>query len=316
MRALLALLVVCSRGLRARKCRHIEYLHPLGGCVLCPSGKFGSHAGCKVCPVQYFSKHDGASVCKLCSLGFFQPKSGQDFCDTSCETGRFFDKTTVACVRCKPGSYTGDFQMSEFRAQIEIGDLSQKCVQCPAGKHQSLAGQTSCSLCATGNAFITHPLPHIALCTGLFQFAVGKASCMRCKPGSVLHGESGTSYAHMSLVCEKCPEGQYQNLLTESLKKKGGVTAATLAFGRCDRCPVGKVSTNGSSTCWPLIRCPVGQFLHITGRAAVCLNCNPGSMSIQSAPGGYNHGMVEGMSLLANVSVCRRCGPKSFSVYR
>ena len=175
-------------------------------------------------------------MCPGCSVGTYQPLSGQTQC-LSCDRGKFQALTGQAnCTNCSAGRYqAGAGQTSCI--SCEIGKLQPAagqpaCLSCDAGKFQALSGQTNCTNCSAGTS----------------QPGTGQSSCLGCDNGKYqpLRGQA---------ACVGCESGKYQPWTGQT---------------NCSLCRVGAFQPlQGQSSC---LRCWAGGYQNATGGSA-CLNC-------------------------------------------
>ena len=89
--------------------------------------------GCTPCAESTWSEGNTAHSCKHCPSGK-TVAAGEGTCEesctwTPCQPGNFLDKTK-GCVQCPEGSWS-------------VGDLTESCSPCPAGKTVA-AGKGTC----------------------------------------------------------------------------------------------------------------------------------------------------------------------------
>ena len=147
------------------------------------------------------------------------------------------------CLSCDAGKYqdiVGGFSCLTCLKGKYSEVMSRKCSDCPAGKASSVLGASSCSDCELGK----------------FQGLPSKLTCTSCA--------LGTYADHTAAVtCVPCSGGQKGNADLQ----------------RCDRCPDGKFSNQGSATC---TECHEKDgYVSLAGEsgATQCTYCGPGYRS-------------------------------------
>jgi hypothetical protein len=116
-------------------------------CLRCAVGKYfiDTVSSCNECPVGKFQPVDGTYLrtdegvsCDECPAGWSQHEKGRQGC-RRCKVGKYqFDVGQEKCFDCPNGYSTAN------------QDGSNKCTNCPAGKHANQTGLSSCFDCSSG----------------------------------------------------------------------------------------------------------------------------------------------------------------------
>ena len=132
----------CQKG----KYNDIIGLSHLDDCKNCEPGKYSNKTGytnglqCKNCPIGKYNTEYGIiskMECKNCEAGRYKNNiqtSGQ-IC-SKCISGKISEIGSIICIHCKKGKYSK-----------ENNGLYKSCVNCPAGKFNTLIGQGSINSC-------------------------------------------------------------------------------------------------------------------------------------------------------------------------
>ena len=154
-------------------------------CVDCVAGRYGDVAGlpCKTCPVGMHQDLPGQNHCNTCPVGKYAVSS-QATCP-ECVKGKYQSQTGQAsCVDCPMSQETPGVGSTESSACVacatgHFGDaVGTACKICPAGKHQDLTGQSTCTECAidkyndSPGGFVCHSCP-----AGQAQENTGQTQC-------------------------------------------------------------------------------------------------------------------------------------------
>ena len=219
--------------------------------TICASGTFsiGDALSCTPCPLNYNSPpgSTSAAACLPCPAGTYA--SGG------------------LCVSCQAGSYS-----------TTVGATSSAtCLACPVGT-SSVAGASTCSICASGYAGTpTNPGGGSAGCipcsSGFFSSA-GQTSCSPCPSGTTTASFASASAS----ACSMCAAGYFES-----------------AAASCLACPAGKWSSRGASTCVP---CPPGTYSQ--AGASSCTLCPAGT-----------YGAAAGLTSAACSGACSACSEGS-----
>ena len=173
-----------------------------------------------VCPTSCLSgtylKTGATQKCTQCPAGKYQStRTLKSSCD-DCRAGRYGDSTgrTTECsdfcaagYNCPEGSTT---DQGVGQCAAGTSSLAGQCVDCTAGKYQSLAGKSKCVDCTAGK----------------YQSLAGQSTCVDCTAGKY------QSLLRQS-TCVDCTAGKYQSL-------EGQPT--------CVDCPYGDQTTDSAST--------------------------------------------------------------------
>lgn len=185
-------------------------------CLACQGGTFANvtkAASCLACPTGYVAK-TGQSNCNKCAPGTFENETTQTNCK-SCSSGqsRTAEDEPSQCYPCPEGRYQDQTKQST-------------CLPCIPGMYNDAVGQFKCIACAE-NTKSFHPAS--VACNGCEQGQsadVGSAKCTACEAGQAGIGLNGTcekceaglfrSSNMSSDVCRYCPEGYYQNQMSQA----------------------------------------------------------------------------------------------------
>lgn len=214
----------------------------LDSCEVCPQGRhrFDLESECHECPIGKFSNNH--EPCQDCPTGFYNTQVGQAHCQeclvninngetnicNECAAGykKIEEEGITRCEACLPGTFSlvGQTECQLCSAgQYQDQSSSSSCQLCPTGQFQDLLGQTSCTLCPKGHF---QPLLGQGACHACpvshYASSLGSSECTPCPPGSVTASEGSVNasqciecpqgFKESFGMCQKCPEGQYQNI--------------------------------------------------------------------------------------------------------
>mmetsp|Transcript_6814 Transcript_6814/g.23812 ORF Transcript_6814/g.23812 Transcript_6814/m.23812 type:complete len:1139 (-) Transcript_6814:31-3447(-) len=123
---------------------------------------------------------------------------------TSCPEGTYFDRISLACTKCAPGSFAGvaGLQACVLCSAGTVCDAEgcSECAGCPLGLYQDKEGQSECTLCPAG----TTSLPaagslDLCVCDRGFYRRDGQPGeqCFPCPYGGACDGAFHAPYPQM-----------------------------------------------------------------------------------------------------------------------
>ena len=197
----------------------------------------------------------------------------------------------IGCTKCEAGTYNRENNHVAYKGS---------CSKCPNGTH---SGEGS-SACLCNNPFINKPdnvdgSECVCPANQYYERSDEKDNCFNCSQyitnsvtESSIYGGDKTS----GIGACVCPAGKYYNqkglYIPRCIKCKAGTYKDTLGLERnCSKCPAGKYSSEGSSSCSD---CPPGHVSNEEGSTS-CSMCGPGT--------GPN----------SSKTACEKCGIGKFS---
>ncbi|KAK3591334.1 hypothetical protein CHS0354_028441 [Potamilus streckersoni] len=279
-------------------------------CISCPTGTTTNQVASTsqtqcvgVCGAGFFLHALG--FCQACSLGTYQPSSGQTSC-ISCQSGTTTLQTastsSAQCVSiCSSGFYRttgGSCQacpIGTYQPSVE----QTSCISCPSGTSTNQIASTSQAQCVAvcSIGFFLNTLGNCQTCPiGTFQPSSGQTSCISCSTGTTTLQTGSTSstqcvaicnsgfFRNASGICQSCPVGTYQPNTEQT---------------SCISCPTGtttnQVASISQTQCVGL--CPAGFFIHALGFCQACalgtyqpssgqtscISCQTGTITLQTA---------------------------------
>lgn len=187
------------------------------------------------------------------------------FCSI-CLPGTFYDASQGGCVQCQAGKYATSYK----------GNSSSTCLNCLAGKFNSLHGLSYCLQCvvgkyltSNGNTFCTscnvgtYSLYSFTICQTCFHgkyvwldFVDNEVECLDCEKGFF---STGTGFT----TCNFCSPGTFS------------IEMGAVNSGVCLACNTGEYSVYGYSSC---STCNPGKYvsLNYVNNSVLCLQCGMG----------------------------------------
>ncbi|KAG5190372.1 hypothetical protein JKP88DRAFT_299060 [Tribonema minus] len=317
---------------------HCDPGHGGPDCTVCTVGTYspgGVGVFCQECPLGSVAGAEGQARCTPCPDGEAPNNAGAQ---CVCAGGYGAEAEGKPCVRCAQGAFA-------------YGGTRTGCEACPAGTLPGKDGMAcdggagaECEACASGSVAAAAGAPRCAACpkgaiangdnTGCVCMpGYGGDSCERCQDGY-----SSPGGAHVE--CAKCPDGTGSDddraACNVCEPGRGGRNCDTCPAGtyspggkrdccggegpKCERCPEGFVSTEGSMLC---TACPDNETSN-NGHDACA--CKPGYGHPTEADGdgkeelecmlckpGYGD-PVEAGGDAKQVLECKRCGDAMYSL--
>ena len=264
-------------------------------CTLCESGKYAASAKSPECTRAkhgHFVAEPGATSQKKCEVGRYAPGEGSSSCtdanagfyvageaaedQTPCPAGRFSVTAASTCDPCAAGEFSAD----EGKAS---------CTSCAAGE-SSPKGATGCTKCEVGKAKPAGPGECESCEKGRFAKKEGRGECKLADAGSFV-AKSGAFEQKSCLPgtyspgagaeeCTPCEEGRYvsRKRATACDLASGGEYVPTTGETAPLKCPAGRFSGSGASSCEPCEPGTVsdaGASACILAKAGVATNANP-----------------------------------------
>ena len=136
--------------------KHANAASAATGCEICPAGKF-PNPGCTDCPAGKFSNAPGSGSCTPCPKGQYEPAPGG----------------ATKCQGCLPGTFGPNSGAM----------ASNRCEECPLGKHAQDEGSVECESCQPGYFAATSSILCKQCAPGNFATQPERGSCLDCNAG-------------------------------------------------------------------------------------------------------------------------------------
>jgi hypothetical protein len=274
-------------------------------CQECDAGEAGTgiNGACEACAAgQFRSSNMSARTCENCTIGRYQPETGQASC-LPCIPGSFMDITgATECKKCnenfkseEPGSTEclacGIGKRSRNGSAVcqdcQPGEAGTPCSKCDPGRYRgeednstscliceigqsSTKGSTKCSKCDLGTYGFSPGVCTTCIDKIQYQNSKGATTCLSCKKGD--------EWTSLTTECTKCDLGMYgfsPGVCKTCIDKKE--YQDTKGQTKCLSCTLGEEWTSLISKC---TQCTVGRYGSENG---TCVYCNAGRF--QDEPG-------------------------------
>eukprot|EP00937_MAST-01D_sp_MAST-1D-sp2_P001643 g1643.t1 len=219
-----------------------------------------------------------SASCKDCPEGRYSDQEAQTTLDAckACDAGRYQDQVRTACTNCPPGKHqaaagntTCDGNACDagtFHRDSQTSPVT--CTSCPAGKHQDGTGQTDCkgTACAKGKY-----LPDT-------NTEATQPTCINCPAGKHQDGTGQTDCKGTA-----CAKGRFY-----ADAQTSAVTCTDCTYGQyqdetgrsgCRKCPAGRTTTAAAETdSNECIRtqCGPGRYSWSNTSKMLCFECPAG----------------------------------------
>lgn len=350
----------CSIGGQITTCSSclVGFYQPLFGQTSCLEtwpGSFANNSGFilpSLCAAGSFSNVSSSSTCLHCSIGTYQPSTGQTSCRIPPEGYIVVEQDpSLPAVPCP----TGTFAASPI-----------SCLHCPDKQYQDKVAQTSCVPTPIGYSFVSSMEAPVPCPTGTFGFNFSCHLCLpptynnisasaNCsllpQPGYIIPSAGLTaplqcnapSYAPTSgLTSCLVPFKPYYRVSPSSVELASagyyvdsdessdqipcqiGRFTPRAGFTACSFCDVYTTSNLSSSTC---VDCEPGQFApsagycvdaavgsySASGKSNLALFCSPGSVTNAPRQSTCQLCAAGSFQSQAGQSICNGCGINQYS---
>lgn len=259
-------------------------------CEACPAGQFVNLTQCSKCPAGKFTPGTGMTSCTECPFGL-KSSAGSSAC-SMCEGGKQPNAEKTQCEDCAPGKFSQliaarvplNTFLNNTQTALILSASARLCLECPPGKHQTGAKQSTCQNCTTGQfSKVSGAFACKQCVNGKFQSLAGQRQCNLCATGTF----SATGLLGGTACSAVCPAGKFANATSRT----------------CDNCEAGKFSQNGQTQCTD---CEAGKFAQHAGQTR-CKICSAGQFNNETGQSKCK-GCPAGTSQLAPGStICTNC---------